>query len=102
MMLGNFVNLLTPEAAIWLEIGIILLGAFILVLIARLFKQPLIPAYILVGLIFGPIGFGIIQDTHLIRALSEIGIAFLLFFVGLEMSLGKLKRIGKVATFAGL
>ena len=97
-MLGN---LLTPETAIWLEIGAVLVGAFILVLIARLFNQPLIPAYVFTGLILGPIGLGWIQDTHVIRALSEIGVAFLLFFVGLEMSLKKLKRIGKVATIAG-
>ncbi len=104
VMSGYFLNIvnLSPEASIWFEIGMIIIGAFILVLIARLFKQPFIPAYILVGLVFGPIGFGFIQDTHLIRALSEIGVAFLLFFVGLEMSLGKLKKIGKVATITGL
>lgn len=100
-LLGSLLNI-SPETAIWLEIGLIIIIASFFSIIAGLLKQPLIPAYILAGLIAGPIFLGVIKDTYLIRALSEIGVAFLLFFVGLEMSLNKLKNIGKVATIAGL
>jgi Kef-type K+ transport system membrane component KefB len=86
---------------IFFEIGFIIILATVFGYIARLLKQPLIPAYILAGAIFGPI-LGIIQSGPVILTLSEIGIAFLLFTVGLELDLKKLRDIGSVATFGGL
>ena len=73
-----------------IEIGMILIFATILAFIVRLFKQPLTPAYILAGLIMGPLGLGLIKDPESIKALSEFGIAFLLFAVGLEINIKKL------------
>lgn len=84
------------------EIGVILILATILAFIVRAFKQPLIPAYILAGLILGPLGLGIIKDPEAIHVLSELGIAFLLFAVGLEINLKKLKDIGLAASLGGL
>jgi len=84
------------------EIGLIILIATILAYLARLSKQPLIPAYILAGLLIGPIGLGLIKDISLIKALSEMGIAFLLFVIGLEINVKKLKQVGIVSIIAGL
>mgnify|MGYP005838794541 CR=1 FL=1 len=81
---------------IFFDLGIIIIFATILGYIGRLLKQPLIPLYILAGVIIGPIGLGWITDLEVIRTLSEIGVAFLLFVVGLELNLGKLKDVGKV------
>ncbi|MBU0471795.1 MAG: cation:proton antiporter [Nanoarchaeota archaeon] len=81
---------------IFYDIGIIIIFATILGYIGRLLKQPLIPLYILAGVIIGPVGLGWITDTEVIRTLSEIGVAFLLFIVGLELDLRKLKDVGKV------
>ena len=69
--------------------------------LAKLLKQPLIPAYILVGFILGPI-FGLVTNAETIESLAEIGIAFLLFTVGIELDLKKLRDIGSIATFGGL
>ncbi|MFC1696983.1 cation:proton antiporter [Nanoarchaeota archaeon] len=82
--------------------------------IARLLKQPLIPAYILLGFVLGPEvgqylgGFltnfgienfsGVITNPDLIFTLSQLGIAFFLFIVGLELDFKKLKNIGFIAT----
>jgi len=85
-----------------IDIGLIIIISTILALIARIFKQPLIPAYILAGIIIGPIGLGFIQDMTIIRALSEFGIAFLLFVVGLEINIKRLKYVGLVASLGGL
>lgn len=76
--------------------------ATIISYIAKLLKQPLIPAYVITGLILGPIGFGLIKDEILIRHISELGIAFLLFIVGLEINLKKLKHVGLVASLGGI
>jgi Kef-type K+ transport system membrane component KefB len=100
----NFIEGLTEviQGNMMAEIGIILIFATILAFIVRAFKQPLIPAYILAGLILGPLGLGVIKDPEAIQVLSELGIAFLLFAVGLEINLKKLKDIGLAASLGGL
>nr|MCK4930276.1 cation:proton antiporter [Nanoarchaeota archaeon] len=86
---------------IFLDIGIIIIIAGMGAYLARVLKQPLIPAYIIVGIILGPV-FRVITDKTIIASLSEIGIAFLLFSIGLELNLKKLKDIGNVATVGAL
>ena len=85
-----------------LEIGLIIIVATILGHLARLVKQPVIIAYIIAGFILGPFGLGIIAGRNEIVALSELGIAFLLFVVGLELNLGKLRRVGKQIVFVSV
>ena len=72
-----------------LDIGLLIILATIFAFMARIIKQPLIPAYILTGIVLGPLVLGLISDIEVILALSEIGIAFLLFIVGLEIDLKK-------------
>lgn len=83
--------------SIFAIITIATLGAFL----ARLFKQPLIPAYILTGVVLGPAVLGLATNMEVIRFFSEVGIAFLLFVVGLELNFKKLKTIGLAATIGG-
>ncbi|MBN2567394.1 cation:proton antiporter [Candidatus Woesearchaeota archaeon] len=85
---------------IFLDIGMIILVATAISYIARLLKQPLIPAYILTGLVIGPM-MGLIKNQEVIATLSEIGIAFLLFIVGLEIDFRRLKDVGLVSTLGG-
>ncbi len=84
------------------NIALIIITATIVAYIARALKQPLIAAYVLTGIILGPIGFGLIKDVEVIRALSELGIAFLLFIVGLEMNLNKLKEVGLISSIIAI
>src|SRR3989344_4579050 len=90
-----------PQSLLF-NLGVILIVATFFAYIARLFKQPLIPAYIIAGLVIGPIGLKLIQDIHLIQSISEIGIIFLLFIVGLEMDLKKLKSLGGVVVITSV
>lgn len=87
--------------SILISIGLIMIIAGVGAYIARVLRQPLIPAYIIVGIILGPV-LKIITDKAIIAVLSEIGIAFLLFSVGLELNIKKLKDIGNVATVGAL
>jgi len=86
------------------DIGIIIILASIAGFIAYKAKQPMILGYILMGMLLKPfldyIGMGI--DLETIRLLSEIGIAFLLFIVGLDLDLKKLKSVGGVASVGGI
>lgn len=61
------------------------------------FKQPLIIAFIIVGVIVGSLEFIFPQDDNLIKPLAEVGIAILLFVVGLKMNLDEIKNTGKTA-----
>ncbi len=81
------------------ELGLIVVFATLMALIGRLLKQPLILSYIVAGVIIGPIGLNLIGLTdgmQNITLISELGVAFLLFTVGVESDLNKLKNIGKV------
>lgn len=86
--------------AVFFDIGVIIIIATIFAFIAKRLKQPLIPAYIITGLLIGPI-YGLITNRELVTTMSEIGIAFLLFIVGLEMDLKKLKDVAMVAGLGG-
>jgi Kef-type K+ transport system membrane component KefB len=82
------------------SLGFILVAAAALVLVARIIKIPTIVAYILTGLILGP-AVGILAATDDIHLISEVGIVLLLFLVGLELSLDKIRDVGKIAVAAG-
>ena len=80
------------------DIAIILIAALIAGVIAQWFKQPLILGYIVVGIILGPYTGGItISSIHEIELLAEIGIALLLFTLGVEFSLSELKPVRAIA-----
>lgn len=84
------------------ELGLIIITASTLALIAYFIKQPIILAYILTGVVLGPGFFNIIEGKELIDGLAMVGIAFLLFMVGLELDIKKLKTLGKVSLVTGL
>jgi CPA2 family monovalent cation:H+ antiporter-2 len=80
------------------DIIIIVMAAFIGALIAQRLKQPLILGYILAGVMVGPHTGGItVSGTHEIEMLAEIGIALLLFALGLEFSFKELKPVRAIA-----
>jgi Kef-type K+ transport system membrane component KefB/Trk K+ transport system NAD-binding subunit len=80
------------------DIAVIIVFATIITFLVRLLKQPLIIGYIIAGIILGPSFLQLIKNEEIIFALSEIGIAFLLFFIGLDMDLKKLKEVGFFST----
>jgi Kef-type K+ transport system membrane component KefB len=86
---------------ILLDLGVIVLTASALVLAARLVRAPSIVAYILAGLLLGPVT-GFLSATDTVHLIAELGIALLLFLFGLELSLDKIRDVGRVAVVAGL
>lgn len=87
--------------SIFFDIGIMIIVATIGGFLARLLKQPLISFYIIMGILVGPI-LGIVRDMAIVDVLSEIGIAFLLFIVGIELDLKRLKDVGAMASVGAL
>jgi Kef-type K+ transport system membrane component KefB len=70
--------------------------------LGRFLRQPLVVSFIGVGILVGPFGLGLLESIEQIHLLSELGIAVLLFVVGLKLDLTLVKSIGKVATLTGL
>ena len=70
--------------------------------VARLLRQPLILGYVLGGVLLGShLGFGLVTDERSIELISEIGLIFLLFIIGLEINLRELAKMGKAALAVG-
>ncbi len=72
---------------------LIFAGAAVLAAVALYTRQPLLVAYIAVGGIAGPHGLGWISDSTMVSEISEFGIIFLLFLVGLDLQPSKLKNM---------
>tara|TARA_Y100000310_G_scaffold31624_1_gene29971 strand:- start:13196 stop:14851 length:1656 start_codon:yes stop_codon:yes gene_type:complete len=83
------------------EIGTVIIVATLLAYAARLIKQPMILGYIIAGFIVGPYLTGLITSTETIALLSELGIAFVLFIVGLEIDFNKIRSLGLKAGIIG-
>ena len=79
------------------ELGIIIIITAIAAFFLRLIKQPQILAYVLVGVLLSPI-LKLITNTSLIESMSLIGVAFLLFIVGLEIDLKSLRNVAFVSS----
>ena len=73
------------DTAITHSFFIIFVGAAILSTLALYGRQPLLLAYIALGAIVGPSGFGWLDDPALFTDISHAGILFLLFLLGLDM-----------------
>ncbi|WP_417608318.1 cation:proton antiporter [Owenweeksia hongkongensis] len=81
---------------------VILLGLSVVVIfLFQKLKLPTILGFLATGIAFGPYGFGLIQASHDIEILSEIGVILLLFIIGLEFSLASLAKIKKVVFIGG-
>lgn len=84
------------------QIALILLVTAVVGFGAKFARQPLVVAYIFVGILLGPTFFDLVHYEAEIELFAELGIALLLFLVGLKLDLSLIKNIGKVAVLTGL
>ena len=82
------------------DITLSILFAWGLGLVAHFTRQPLILAYLVGGFFIGPFGMGWVKSQESIATISELGLIFMLFMIGLEIDLKKIVRAGKVILFA--
>jgi Kef-type K+ transport system membrane component KefB len=82
------------------DITLCILFAWGLGLLAHFTRQPLILAYLIAGFIIGPFGMSWVESKDSINVISELGLIFMLFMIGLEIDLKKIVRAGKVILFA--
>ncbi|QPF86483.1 cation:proton antiporter [Bradyrhizobium genosp. L] len=83
------------------DITLCILFAWGVGLLAHFSRQPLILAYLIAGFFIGPFGMGWVKSQESISVISELGLIFMLFMIGLEIDLKKIVRAGKMILFAG-
>lgn len=89
---------------LFLDLAMILITAGVTTIIFKMLKQPLVLGYIVAGFFIGPYfpWFPVISDADDIHVWSDIGVVFLMFAVGLEFSLKKLKKVGRTGGITAL
>ncbi|MBP5528141.1 MAG: cation:proton antiporter [Bacteroidales bacterium] len=82
--------------ALFMDLALILITAGVITVVFKWLKQPLVLGYILAGFFIGPYfkWFPVITDPTDVHVWSDIGIVFLMFALGLEFSIKKLKKVG--------
>lgn len=93
---------MSPTGNVFYEFAALLLIAVAVGALALRLRQPLIVAFIAVGILVGPAGFGLVTAHDPIALLATIGIALLLFVVGLKLDLHLIRTLGPVALATGL
>lgn len=83
------------------DLIIILSISVVVVAILDRLKIPAIAAFILAGMLIGPKGLGLIGDMKQVEVLAEVGVALLLYSIGLEMSQERIKRLFKLILLGG-
>lgn len=82
------------------QISLLLVVAAFSGIVVKRFKQPILIGYLFAGFVLATTG--ILKDHQLVDNLGKVGVALLLFLVGLEMNIRELPTIGRVALFTGI
>jgi CPA2 family monovalent cation:H+ antiporter-2 len=95
---------LAPSQFFVQDFAIIMIVAAIVLLVTYKLKQPMVIGYILVGIIIGPHTppFSYITDLETINAIAELGIIMLLFVIGTEFPIAKLRSVGQISAIVAL
>lgn len=89
-------------ASIFLQLALILGLSSLIGYLIRWLKFPLLVAYLLAGVILSATSLFDLHTSQALTSLPDIGIALVLFFIGMELDLNELKSLGKPILFAGL
>lgn len=87
---------------LFFEIGFIVIVAALVSMIVYRLNQPLIIAYIIAGIIVGPSILAVTHSSEIFDVMSELGVAFLLFMVGLGLNWRSAKDVGGIALATGI
>lgn len=89
------------EHSLLFELGIILVLAFFAASLVKRTGQSVIIGYMAAGLIIGPYGVGLVKKVDLLESFSELGVALLMFFLGIEFSISKFRKLKNSVLFIG-
>ena len=86
------------------DFAVIMIVAAIMLFITHKLKQSMVIGYLIAGMIIGPYTppFTLINEIETVNIFAELGIIMLLFVIGIEFPIAKLKQIGKISMMVGL
>lgn len=90
------------DEKVFIELSVIIITTTLIAGLAKFLKQPIIIAYIAAGLILSPYALNIVTAHDTIATFSQLGISFLLFMVGLNLSPRIIRSVGKISVITGL
>ncbi|HVT43705.1 MAG TPA: cation:proton antiporter [Thermoanaerobaculia bacterium] len=90
-----------PEHKLLYDVAIILGAAFPILFLSRKFHLPEVVSFLLTGIVIGPHALGWIRSTEQVEPIAELGVALILFFVGLHMPIGRLRAMGRTTFVSG-
>src|SRR5215210_7019001 len=95
---------LSPSNFIVQDFAVIMIVAAIMLIITYKLKQPMVIGYILAGMVIGPYTppFTLIQSVETVNVFAELGIIMLLFVIGTEFPIAKLKSVSKTSIIVGI
>jgi len=88
--------------SIFVELSLIIVVATLVSFVMKLLKQPIIVGYIASGIIVGPYALNILQAHDEMELFSKIGIAILLFIIGLTLNPDVMREVGKTSIITGV
>ena len=95
---------LSPSNFIVQDFAVIMIVAAIMLIITYKLRQPMVIGYILAGMVIGPYTppFTLIQSVETVNVFAELGIIMLLFVIGTEFPIAKLKSVSKTSVIVGI
>src|SRR5665648_231436 len=89
-------NVMSFEIQVITDLAVVMVIASVVAFIFYKLKQPLIIGYLIAGILISPYTLNLVQNVDFINVFAEIGVVLLLFTIGLEFPLRKLRAIGRV------
>src|SRR5213594_860240 len=83
------------------DLAVIFAGSLLVILVFYRLKLPALPGFIVAGILLGPNALGLVSDAKDVEGLAEVGVILLLFTIGIEFSLSRLKEMGRQILVGG-
>src|SRR6266508_2831034 len=84
------------------DLAVIFAGSLLVILVFHRLKLPALPGFIVAGIVLGPNALKLVSDVRRVESLAEVGVIMLLFTIGIEFSLSRLKEMGRQVVGGGL
>jgi len=83
------------------DLAVIFALSLVVILVFHRLRLPALPGFIVAGVVVGPNALGLISDLPTIESLADVGVILLLFTIGIEFSLSRLREMGRQAAIGG-
>lgn len=89
------------EYGILQDLAVIFAVSLLVILLFHRVKLPALPGFIVAGVLLGPNALGLVSDVHQVESLAEVGVILLLFTIGIEFSLSRLREMVRQVAVGG-